>query len=116
MSADPSVLPLGSAEPDPTVRSRRAILAAAAGAAGAVLATIARPLQVDAGAGDPVKIGRANKGAGTNTTLTTNSDSGAAFKAVQNGDGTARVRDVGGKTTLSVIFADDTLVDLAAET
>ena len=96
MSADPTILDLGTAIPDPSVRSRRAILAAAAGAAGAVLATLVRPLQADAGAGDPVRIGRANKGAGTNTTLTTNTDAGAAFKAVQNGDGVALRGDANG--------------------
>jgi hypothetical protein len=93
MPADQSILDLGRAVPDPAVRSRRAVLAAATGAAGAVLATLARPLQVDAGAGDPVRIGRANKGAGTNTTLTTSTDSGAAFRAVQNGAG-AGVRGI----------------------
>lgn len=87
MSADQTSLDLGGTVPDPALRSRRAILTAAAGAVGAVLATLARPLQVDAGAGDPVRIGRANKGAGTNTTLTTRTDAGAALRIVQNGAG-----------------------------
>lgn len=95
MSADHSSLDLGSAVPDPSVRSRRAILAAAAGAAGALLATLARPLQVDAGAGDPVRIGRTNRGGGTNTLLTTNTDAGTAFRVVQKGDGGALRGDAG---------------------
>lgn len=72
-----------------TPRSRRALLAGALGGLGGFLASsLGRVSPVAGASGDPVRMGRTNMAAGTNTILQTNS-TGQAFKVLQKGSGSA---------------------------
>jgi hypothetical protein len=71
------------------VRSRRVLLAGAVGGLGAWLVSAAqRAMPAEAAVGDPMRLGRVNNAAGSNTTLQTSS-LGPAYKVRQNGGGTA---------------------------
>src|SRR5262245_63445102 len=70
-------------------KSRRSLLAAAAGALAGFAATmLGRPQSGQAAAGDPLILGAANSAGVTNTSVTTSS-AGTALLVTQNGSGTA---------------------------
>jgi hypothetical protein len=71
-------------------RSRRALLAAAAGGLGALLATaLGRPLPARGAAGSPLILGSTTNSAGTSNTALSTSSTGTALLVTQNGSGTA---------------------------
>jgi hypothetical protein len=95
-----------------TPRSRRAVLAAALGGLGAVIASrIATPDAARAADGDPVQIGATNDG--TTTTALTNSGANAAFAVTGVGQGvsgqTLDGTGLWGASTDAVPVADFTL-------
>ena len=89
MADDPSAVDSHPAPegPDPGPRSRRAVLAAALGAAvGSVASALGHPPAVGAAAGDSLKLGQTNY-AGTAATRLNTTSSGGAFWMTQNGTG-----------------------------
>jgi hypothetical protein len=74
----------------PPPRSRRALLAAALGGLGGLVASrLAVPGPADAAAGDPLVIGSTTNTAGTANTSLTTASAGTALLVTQNGGGTA---------------------------
>ena len=84
-------------------RSRRALLAGAIGGLGVWAASaIGRATPAEAAAGDPIRMGRLNKAAGTSTTLQT-STTQPALRAVQLGGGSAlRAEATNGRAVMGV--------------
>lgn len=82
--------PADSAAPATPARSRRALLTAALGGLGGLLASrLGTPDAATAAAGDPLLVGNTTNSAGTANTSLTTASAGTALLVTQNGSGTA---------------------------
>jgi trimeric autotransporter adhesin len=100
-----SANPTSNIEPiQPHRRTRRALLAGAAGSVAALVAShLGRPDRVSAAAGDPLILGTANTAGTANTTVATSS-SGTALLVTQSGTGTALRGSATGPTSIAGFF------------